>query len=114
MLGLRLLLASIEPSEADVEAAWDVRSRAARMLHILSVQPTAEYRLHVRFDDGVEGEVDLCAELTGTVFEPLRNVELFRAALTEHRTATRLSQSVCNTNFVLISFTLRWLWPRPN
>ncbi len=53
------------------------------MLHILSVQPTAEYRLQLRFDDGVEGEVDLCAELTGTVFEPLRNVELFRQVMTD-------------------------------
>ena len=48
------------------------------MLHILSVQPTADYRLHLQFDDGVEGEIDLSAELTGTMFAPLRDAELFR------------------------------------
>ncbi|MEP6781384.1 MAG: DUF2442 domain-containing protein [Gemmatimonadaceae bacterium] len=48
------------------------------MLHVLSVQPVAEYRLRLRFNDGLEGEVDLSDELTGAMFEPLRNIELFR------------------------------------
>lgn len=48
------------------------------MLHILSVQPTAEYRRHLRFDDGIEGDVYLTAELSGAMFEPLRKIELLR------------------------------------
>ena len=32
----------------------------------------------VKFSDGVEGEVDLREELSGPVFEPLRNVNVFK------------------------------------
>lgn len=36
------------------------------------------YRLWLRFNDGVAGEVDLEGRLFGEVFEPLRDPELFR------------------------------------
>ena len=36
------------------------------------------YTVWLRFDDGLEGEVDLSAELLGPVFEPLRDVAYFR------------------------------------
>ena len=36
------------------------------------------YVVRVRFADGVEGDVDLSAELYGEVFEPLKNPETFR------------------------------------
>ncbi len=36
------------------------------------------YILRFRFDDGIEGEVDLKDELTGEMFEPLRDLELFK------------------------------------
>jgi hypothetical protein len=32
----------------------------------------------VRFDDGVEGEVDLAGELDGPIFEPLKDPAVFR------------------------------------
>lgn len=32
----------------------------------------------VRFQDGVQGEVDLESQLYGEVFEPLKNLEVFR------------------------------------
>lgn len=38
----------------------------------------AGHTVWLRFSDGAEGEVDLSRELYGPVFEPLRNVELFR------------------------------------
>lgn len=31
-----------------------------------------------RFSDGAAGEVDLAHELHGPIFEPLRNIEVFR------------------------------------
>ena len=38
----------------------------------------ADYRIRVRFADGREGEIDLAEELWGEVFEPLRDVSVFR------------------------------------
>jgi hypothetical protein len=37
------------------------------------------YTIWLRFDDGVEGVVNLSDELEGEVFEPLKTVEYFRA-----------------------------------
>ena len=37
-----------------------------------------EYRIFLTFDDGKRGVIDLKHELWGDVFEPLRDVELFR------------------------------------
>ena len=34
--------------------------------------------LHLRFDDGLEGDVDLEDEMWGEVFEPLKEPEAFR------------------------------------
>lgn len=34
--------------------------------------------IRLRFDDGLQGEVDLSQELSGPIFEPLRDVEVFR------------------------------------
>lgn len=47
------------------------------MLNVASVRYLHDYVLHVRFNNGVEGEVDLGAELDGEVFEPLRDKRLF-------------------------------------
>lgn len=38
----------------------------------------ADFRVWLRFSDGLEGEVDLAAELEGPVFECLRDVAYFR------------------------------------
>jgi hypothetical protein len=47
------------------------------MLNIVAVRYLHDYVLHLRFNNGVEGEVDLAAELAGEVFEPLRDKALF-------------------------------------
>ena len=36
------------------------------------------FTLHLRFSDGVEGNVDLVGELDGEVFEPLKDVRYFQ------------------------------------
>ena len=36
-----------------------------------------DYRVWVKFDDGVEGEIDLESELWGDMFEPLKEKGLF-------------------------------------
>jgi hypothetical protein len=45
---------------------------------LTSAQYVGGYVVRVRFADGVEGDVDLQAELYGEVFEPLKDLELFR------------------------------------
>jgi Protein of unknown function (DUF2442) len=49
-------------------------------LHVTEVKPLENYRLHIRFDNGVSGIVDLRHRLTGTMFTPLLNPELFITA----------------------------------
>lgn len=50
------------------------------ILHTTEVKPLAGYRLFLRFNNGVAGEVDLSGELEGDVFEPLRDPALFATA----------------------------------
>jgi len=45
---------------------------------IVEARYIADFTIWVRFSDGVEGVVDLASDLTGPMFEPLRNVEEFR------------------------------------
>ena len=47
--------------------------------HIVEARYVSACTVWVRFDDGAEGEIDLSAELHGEVFQPLRNVDYFRA-----------------------------------
>ena len=37
-----------------------------------------DYKIHVTFDDGREGIIDLEGELWGEVFEPLKDTDVFR------------------------------------
>ena len=46
--------------------------------HVTNARHIAAYTVWVRFDDGVEGEIDLENELHGPVFEPLQDIEVFR------------------------------------
>ena len=48
------------------------------ILHITGAKALPGHRLHVRFSDGQEeGDVDLSRELTGPVFDALRDDDLF-------------------------------------
>ena len=47
------------------------------MLNVVSVRHLHDYVLHLRFNNGVEGEVDLAEELDGEMFDPLRDKALF-------------------------------------
>jgi len=57
-------------------------------LHIARVQYLQDYRLRVEFDNGVIKDVDLERELYGEVFEPLRDLALFRQAQVNPETRT--------------------------
>jgi hypothetical protein len=48
------------------------------MPRVVKVVPLSQYRLHVEFDDGVAGTIDLSGELAREVFQPLRDEAVFR------------------------------------
>jgi hypothetical protein len=48
------------------------------MPRVVKVAPLSQYRLHVEFDDGVVGTIDLSGEFDGEVFQPLRDEAVFR------------------------------------
>ena len=48
------------------------------ILHVREAQYLHDYVIRLRFNDGAEGEVDLKNELSGEVFEPLRDIEQFK------------------------------------
>jgi hypothetical protein len=48
------------------------------ILHVEEARYLHDYVVWVRFNDGTAGEVDLRDELTGGVFEPLRDLARFR------------------------------------
>jgi len=62
----------------------------ATRVRIIEVEPLDGYLLRVRFSDGSSREVDLASELWAPVFEPLRDLELFRkGGARDHRVADR-------------------------
>lgn len=48
------------------------------MLHITALQVTSGHSLSLQFNDGTHGDVDLSTELTGPVFEELRDPQKFK------------------------------------
>jgi hypothetical protein len=50
------------------------------MLEVTEVKYVSEYRLWVSFSDGAEGSVNLKDALWGPVFDPLRDIEIFKQA----------------------------------
>lgn len=49
-------------------------------LHTEAVEVRENFRLWLRFNNGVSGEVELSQELWGEMFEPLRDPALFATA----------------------------------
>jgi hypothetical protein len=45
---------------------------------LIDARAEGEYRLWLSYDDGRQGEVDLADELSGELFEPLRDHEFFK------------------------------------
>jgi hypothetical protein len=53
------------------------------MPRVVQVNTLGNYRLHVEFDDGTAGEIDLADRLFGPVFEPLRDETEFNKAMVD-------------------------------
>ena len=48
-------------------------------LHVEEARYLRDYVIWVKFNNGLEGEVDLESELTGEIFGPLKDKKLFRS-----------------------------------
>jgi len=46
---------------------------------VIDARYVGDYVIWLRFNDGVEGEIDLKDELWGPVFEPLKDKEVFKS-----------------------------------
>lgn len=51
-----------------------------QLIHVESVRYLKSYELRVEFSDGITKDVNLEGELWGEVFEPLKDISLFRQA----------------------------------
>ncbi|MEW6739047.1 MAG: DUF2442 domain-containing protein [Nitrospirota bacterium] len=49
------------------------------ILHVKEAKYLHDYVIWLRFNDGAEGEVNLKDELYGEVFEPLKDLEMFKS-----------------------------------
>jgi hypothetical protein len=50
----------------------------AMKYHVTAAEHVSGYVIRLKFRDGTIGEIDLSAELTGPIFEPLRDLEVFK------------------------------------
>ena len=57
-------------------------------LHVIGVTHLRDYTLRLEFNDGAIKDVDLQDELWGEVFEPLKDVELFKRVAVNSDTST--------------------------
>ncbi len=49
------------------------------ILHVVEARYERDYIIHLKFNDGAEGFVDLAEELYGEMFAPLKDVAKFRS-----------------------------------
>jgi hypothetical protein len=49
------------------------------ILHVKDAKYLRDYVIWIKFNDGIEGEIDLKNELTGEVFGPLKDKKLFKS-----------------------------------
>jgi hypothetical protein len=57
-------------------------------LHVVRAEHVFDHRIHVWFNDGADGEVDLATLLDGPIFQPLKDVAYFRQFRLEGHTLT--------------------------
>lgn len=55
-------------------------------LHVIRAEHVANHRVHMWFNDGADGEIDLAGALDGPVFAPLKDVEYFERVRLEGHT----------------------------
>ena len=58
------------------------------LVHVVEARATGGFRVWLRFNDGLAGEIDLADQLGGEIFEPLRDEGYFGAFRLEGHTLT--------------------------
>ncbi len=58
------------------------------MHSVLQVKYLGDYRLELLFSDGLLGEIDLRSELQGPMFEPLKDIDLFKQVRADRELST--------------------------
>lgn len=58
------------------------------LIHVVEARAVGDHRVWLKFNDGLEGEIDLADELDGEIFEPLRAPAYFAAFRLEGHTLT--------------------------
>ncbi len=58
------------------------------MQDVVEARYMSGYKVWLQFEDGTSGEIDLSEELSGPVFEPLRDVKYFAAFRVNRDTGT--------------------------
>lgn len=56
------------------------------ILHVVRADHVSGHRVHLWFNDGTHGEVDLSEKLDGPIFQPLRDPDFFRQLRLEGHT----------------------------
>lgn len=57
-------------------------------LHLEHIEYIKDYKYRIRFNNGIEKEIDFASELYGEVFEPLKDAALFKRAYLNPDTQT--------------------------
>ena len=55
-------------------------------IHVTQARYIEDYKIHLSFNDGVEGEINLAPELYGEIFEPLKDKNFFKSFTLEGHT----------------------------
>lgn len=55
-------------------------------IHVSDAKYIGDYKVWLAFNDGAQGEIDLSSELHGEIFEPLKNMSLFKSFTLEGHT----------------------------
>jgi hypothetical protein len=54
------------------------------LVHVIQAKYLGGFQVRLRFNDGLEGEIDLANDLWGEVFEPLRDPAVFAGFVVDH------------------------------
>ena len=55
-------------------------------MHVTKAKYIKDYKVHLSFNDGAEGEINLAPELYGEIFEPLKDKTYFKSFTLEGHT----------------------------
>lgn len=58
------------------------------LLHVTDAKYLENYKIWLQFNNGIEGTVELSEELEGEMFEPLKDITLFKSFVVDREIRT--------------------------